>query len=46
MSKALKYSAVLIGLYLVVAFGTQSGQVIEHSTSGASNVIKAFQARN
>lgn len=45
MKTAVKYGATLIGLYLVVAYATGSGRLINASSSGASNVIKAFQGR-
>lgn len=41
----LKYSAGLIGLYLVVAYATGSGTVISALSNGAPNVVKAFQGR-
>ena len=45
MRTALRYSAMLIGTYLVVAYATGSGTVIAAATKGGSNVIKAFQGR-
>jgi hypothetical protein len=45
MRQGLKYSAVLIGLYLLVAYSTGSGRVIKESSAGASNLVKAFQGR-
>lgn len=45
MKQALKYSAGLIGLYLVVAHGTSAGRAIAAGAAGTSNVIKAFQGR-
>lgn len=45
MRTALKYSAMLIGTYLVVAYATGSGQVITSAAKGGVNVIKAFQGR-
>jgi hypothetical protein len=45
MRKALVIGGSLIGLYLVVAYATGSGKVIDASTRGASGVIKAFQGR-
>jgi hypothetical protein len=41
----LKYSAVLIGLYLVVKNATGSGNVIKQGASGAATVVKTFQGR-
>lgn len=41
----LKYSAGLIGLYLLVAYATGSGKVISSASSGAANLVKTFQAR-
>lgn len=45
MRVALKYSAVLIGTYLLVAYATGSGTVIKAGSSGAVNLVKAFQGR-
>jgi hypothetical protein len=42
---ALKYGAGLIGLYLVVAYATGSGQVIGALTNGSAVVTRALQAR-
>jgi len=42
---ALKYSAGLIALYLGVYYATGGGNLINAATSGATNVIKAFQGR-
>ena len=44
-SKALKYSAVLIGTYLVVYYGTRSGDVIAKGGGAGVGLIKAFQGR-
>lgn len=41
----LKYSFGAIALYLVVARGTSSGNVITKATAGATNLVKAFQGR-
>lgn len=40
-----KYGAVMIGLYLVVYYGTNSGKVISSGAAGTRDVIKAFQGR-
>lgn len=45
MRNALKYSAGLIALYLLVAYATGSGKVISEGSKGASNLVKAFQGR-
>lgn len=42
---ALKYGAGLIGLYLVVYYGTNAGKVVSSGAAGAGQVIKAFQGR-
>jgi hypothetical protein len=41
----LKYGAVLIGLYVVVANGTNFGSAFTQSAQGGATVIKAFQGR-
>jgi len=46
MRNVLRYSTILIGTYLLVAYATGSGRVISESTRGAANVIKAFQGRS
>lgn len=43
--QALKYSATLIGLYLVVVYATGSGKVIKAGSDGAGNLVKTFQGR-
>lgn len=45
MKKALMYGAVLIGIYLVVVNGTNSGTLLVDATNGSTSVIKAFQGR-
>lgn len=45
MTKLAKYGAVLIAGYLAVAYATGTGRVLSTATTGASNVIKAFQGR-
>jgi hypothetical protein len=42
---ALKYGTVLIGTYLAVAYATGAGKIINSSSKGAVNVIRALQAR-
>lgn len=42
---ALKYGAVLIGMYLAVAYATGSGELLTKGAQGTTQVIKAFQAR-
>lgn len=41
----LKYSAGLIGVYLVVAYATGSGKFVTAASAGGSNLIKSFQGR-
>lgn len=43
--QALKYGAGLVGLYLVVYYGTNAGNVIRAGASGVSTVTKGFQGR-
>lgn len=45
MKKALAYGAGLIALYLAVYYSTGSGNLVSGASSGATNVIKAFQGR-
>lgn len=45
MRQALKYSFLLIALYLGVAYSTGSGRLIKESTSGGTSLVKAFQGR-
>lgn len=45
MKTALKYSTLLIALYLGVAYATGSGTLLREGSKGASSVIKAFQGR-
>lgn len=42
---ALKYSAFLIGGYLVVAYATGFATAFNSGSSGAVNLVKAFQGR-
>lgn len=42
----LKYSALLIGGYLVVAYSTNWGSFMTAGSTGAATVIKAFQGRS
>jgi len=44
--KALLYSAGLISLYLAVAYGSGFSNGVNAASSGAANVIKAFQGRS
>lgn len=41
----LHYGAVLIGTYLLFAYGTNSGTIIDKATAGSATVVKAFQGR-
>lgn len=45
MNQALKYGATLIGLYLVVFYGSNSGNLIKAGASGAKDVVQAFQGQ-
>lgn len=45
MKQALKYGAVLIGLYLGVYYTTGAGKLIHTATAGAVGVTKALQGR-
>lgn len=45
MRKVAYYSAVVMGLYLAFAYGTGSGAVVDKSTAGAANVVRAFEGR-
>jgi hypothetical protein len=42
---ALKYSAVLIGTYLLVYYATGAGKVIQQGGSASVGLVKAFQGR-
>lgn len=44
-NKMLKYSFGLIAIYLAVAYASGSGRVLSSGSSGATNIIKAFQGR-
>jgi hypothetical protein len=43
--QSIKYGAGLIGLYLIVYYGTNAGKVIKDGAAGGATVIKAFQGR-
>jgi hypothetical protein len=45
VKKALVYGAVLIGLYIVVVNGTNSGTVINDAVGGISTDVKTLQGR-
>lgn len=45
LKQSLKYGASLIGLYLVVANGSNFGQVISAGAEGASRVTRTLQGR-
>jgi len=45
MKQAIKYSAGLIGLYLIVAHGTSAGKAMYAGAAGSARIIKAFQGR-
>jgi hypothetical protein len=42
----LRTSGMLIGLYLLVAYSTGSGKLVANLSSGATNLVKAFQGRS
>lgn len=41
----LKYSAVLIGMYLALTHATQGGNLIKQGAAGASTIDKTLQGR-
>lgn len=43
--KMLQYGAGLIGLYIVVANGSQFGQVFSAGAAGGTQLIKGLQGR-
>jgi hypothetical protein len=43
--QALKYSAVLIALYLGVYYSTGAGRLIKEGSGGGIGLVKAFQGR-
>lgn len=43
--QALKYGAVLIGLYLITVRATGAGQLVKASTDGAGNLVAKLQGR-
>jgi len=45
VNKALRYSAGLIALYLVVYYATGAGAVLKQGSAGASTLVKSFQGR-
>ncbi len=45
MRKALVIGGALIATYLLVYYSTGSGTVINDASTGATNVIAAFQGR-
>lgn len=45
MRQGLKYSFLLIAIYLGVAYSTGSGRLIREGSAGATSVIRAFQGR-
>lgn len=42
---ALRYSTMLIAIYLGVYYATGAGTLIDKSSAGGVNVVKAFQGR-
>lgn len=45
LKQSLRYGAGLIALYIVVANGSQFGQVMSAGASGASNLTRTLQGR-
>lgn len=45
MRTFLKYGTMLIGTYLLVAYATGSGRVLDSVSGGSEKVIRAFQGR-
>lgn len=45
MKVAIKYSAILIGVYLVVAHATGAGNVLKSAGSASSGFAKTLQGR-
>lgn len=45
MKTALKYSAGLIGLYLLVYYYTGTGDLLNNGSAGASKLVATFQGR-
>lgn len=45
MKQALKYGAVLIGAYIVIANGTNFGRAFTAASTGSSGIIKTLQGR-
>ena len=43
--QSIKYGAGLIGLYLVVYYGSNAGKVVTAGANGGGTIIKAFQGR-
>ena len=45
MKKAIAYTGALVALYLIVANGSKSGQVISAGAAGYSDIVKSLQGR-
>lgn len=45
MRTALKYSAVLIGVYLAVSYATGAGRLLTSGGAAGAGLVKAFQGR-
>lgn len=45
MGKILTYTAVLVGVYLVVAHATDAGRLISSAGSAYSGAVKVLQGR-
>lgn len=43
--KGLQYAAGLIGLYLVVYYGTNAGKVISAGANGSATIVKSLQGK-
>lgn len=42
---AIKYGAVLIGVFLAVAYGSSTSNIVRSGGRSISNVVKALQGR-
>lgn len=45
MNRAIKYTAVLIGLYIVAANGSKMGSVFKDGANGGATFVKTLQGR-
>lgn len=44
-NKALRYSFLLIAIYLGVYYSSGAGRLIKESTAGTASLVRAFQGR-